>query len=219
MNNLETHVLRLIGEDTSSPDVFTDTTAGLTQIRDSLNDGVQALCLASGLYTRTYHLALLANRQFYRLGRGNDYFGYVVEAFDRNNRIRLKQVDLTSLSVNDPWFMKIGGSVTHYLQIGLDHIGFYRFPTAKGIVIELKCVCIPASYATSSDVVKVRQAYQRATVYFAVSEFYASRGDAKRAGEYLERALETSGLMQIHPRQAERQWQMRGPDSAPAEVR
>ena len=210
MNNLESHVLRLIGEDLTSPDVFADTTAGLTHIRDSLNDGIQALCLASGLYTRTYHLALLANRQFYRLAPVDDYFGYVVEAFDRENRRRLTQVDLLTLSLTDPWFMKTGGPVTHYMQVGIDHIGFFRYPTAKGIVIELHCVCIPAAYATSADVVKIRAAYQRAAVYFAVSEFYASRGDAKRAGEYLEKAMETAGMMYMHPKQAERQWQMQG---------
>ena len=214
MNNLETHVLRLIGEDVASPDVFTDTTAGLTQIRDSLNDGIQALCLSSGLYTRTYHLALLENRQFYRLATVDDYFGYVVEAFDRQNRRRLTQVDLTTLAQRDPWFMKTGGPVTHYMQVGIEHIGFWRYPTAKGTVIELNCVCIPAAYATSASVVRVRQAYQRAAVYMAVSEFYASRGDANRAGDYLERAMETAGMMYLHPKQAERIWQMQGrPDA------
>lgn len=210
MNSLETHVLRLIGEDIASPDVFTNDTEGLTQIRDSLNDGIQALCLSSGLYTQTYHLALLANRQFYRIAPVTDYFGYVVEAFDRENRRILKQIDLLTLAQQDPWFMKTGGPVTHYMQIGLEHIGFWRYPTAKGTVIELNCVMIPAAYATSASVVKVRQAYERAAVYFAVSEFYASRGDAKRAGEYLEKGMETAGMMYLHPKQFERQWQMQG---------
>jgi hypothetical protein len=210
MNNLESHVLRLIGEDISSPDVFTNDTTGLTQIRDSLNDGIQGLCLASGLYTRTYHLALLENRQFYRLAPMEDYYGYVIEAFDRENRRRLRQIDLLSLSLNDPGFMKTGGPVTHYMQVGLDHIGFWRYPTSKGVVIELNCVCIPAAYATSSNVVKIRQAYQRSAVYYAVSEFYASRGDATRANDYLKNCIETAGMMYLHPQQAESQWQMKG---------
>jgi hypothetical protein len=133
-----------------------------------------------------------------------------VEAFDRENRRKLRQIDLMSLSLNDPWFMKTGGPVTHYMQIGLEHIGVWRYPTAKGIVLELNCVCIPRAYTTSADVVRVRQAYQRAAVYYAVSEFYASRGDANRAGEYLEKGMETAGLMYLHPKQAERQWQMQG---------
>ncbi len=207
MNTLEAHVLRLIGENLSTPDVFADSTAGLTQIRDSLNDGIQALCLSTGLYTRTYHLALLANRQFYRLGDIGDEVGYVIEAMDRENRRRLIQTDLLTLARTDPWFMKTGGPVSHYMQIGVDHIGFYHFPTAMGTVIELTCVCIPAAYATSASVVKVRAAYQRAAVYFAVSEFYASRGDAARAGDYLKSAMETANLLYMHPSQAERVWE------------
>jgi len=214
MNSLESHVLRLIGEDIASPDVFANTTAGMIQIRDSINDGIQALCLATGSYTRTYHLALLANRQFYRLGTVNDSFGYVLEAFDREGRRRLTQIDLLTLSQRDPWFMKTGGPLTHYMQVGIDHIGFWRYPTAKGKVIELTCACIPAAYGTSSDVVKIRAAYQRAAVYLAVSEFYASRGDASRAGEYLEKGMETAGMMWMHPKQAERQWQMQRESNA-----
>lgn len=210
MNLLESHVLRLIGEDLSSPDVFVDTTEGLTHIRDSLNDGIQALCLATGSYTRTYHIALLANRQFYRIEPAEDYFGYVVEAFDREGRRRLAQIDLLTVSKRDPWFMKTGGPLSHYMQVGIDHIGFWRYPTAKGKVVELRCVCIPKAYATSVDAVKVRAAYQRAAVYFAVSEFYASRGDAKRANDYLTKAIETAGMMYLHPHQAERQWTMKG---------
>ena len=208
MNALESHVLRLIGEDLSSPDVFTNDTAGMTQIRDSLNDGIQTLCLVTGSYTRTYHLALLRNRQFYRIAPAQDYFGYVVEAMDRANRRRLAQIDLLTVSKIDPWFMKTGGPVTHYIQVGIDHIGFWRYPTAKGTVIELQCVCIPAAYATSVDAIKVRAAYQRATVYFAVSEYYASRGDAQRGQEYLTKAMETAGMMYMHPKEAERQWQI-----------
>ena len=41
MNELETHVLELIGESTSSPDVFADTDKGMAPIRDSLNDAIK----------------------------------------------------------------------------------------------------------------------------------------------------------------------------------
>lgn len=210
MNDLETHVLRLIGENTSIPDVFTDDDSGMAQIRASINDAVQELCMLTGSYRRTYHLALLANRQFYRLAPQNDFLGYIVGAWDRSQKRRLERIDLLAMSATDAWWMKRTGPPLRYMQLGLNHIGIYMAPSAKGIVLELDCVMIPKPYTDDVTPVKLRNNFQRAAVYFAVSEFYASRGDAKRAGDYLKRYLETAGIMQLHPIQAERQYQLGG---------
>ena len=48
MNELETHVLELIGEDVDSPDVFTDDDAGMAPIRDSINDAIEEISMVSG---------------------------------------------------------------------------------------------------------------------------------------------------------------------------
>jgi len=218
MNNLETHVLRLIGEDISSPDVFVDTTAGIAQIRASLNDGIQELCMVTGSYRRTYLLALLANRVFYRLAPQNDYLGYIVGAMDRQKRRRLVRTDLTALTCQDPWWLKRTGPAIQYMQLGTNHIGVYMAPSTKGIILELDCVMIPKPYAADKDPVKVRSQFETAAVYFAVSEFYASRGDAKRAVEYHAKYIETAGLSALHPMTADRQYRFGGQEEKPVEV-
>lgn len=210
MNSLESHALRLIGENTSSPDVFSDTASGMSPIRDSINDALQELCMLTGSYRRSYLLPLYADRQFYRMSFERDHFGWVVECWDRNRRRRLTQTDLIKLTHDDPWWMQRTGSPIEYMQIGPDILGLYYKPSANGTVLELSCVCIPKPYSSDTDPVKVREEFQRAAVYSAVCEFYASRGDAKRATEYFDRYLETAGLMGMKPEAQERPWQMGG---------
>ena len=48
MNAVETKVLELIGESTTSPDVFVDTAAGMAPIRDSINDAIQEITILTG---------------------------------------------------------------------------------------------------------------------------------------------------------------------------
>jgi len=210
MNDLESHVLRLIGENVTSPDVFLNTNAGLAQIRGSVNDAVQELCMVTGSYRRTYHLVLLANRQFYRLAPQNDYLGYIVGAWDRSMHRRLERTDLLALSQRDAWWMKRTGAALSYMQLGLNHIGIYMTPSTNGTVLELDCVMIPKSYTDDVSPVKLRNNFQRAAVYLGVSEFYASRGDAQRATDYLNRYLKTAGIMQLRPVTSERQYRLGG---------
>lgn len=208
MNSIEKHVLRLIGENIDSPDVFAD----ITPIRNSVNDAIQELCMVTGSYKRTYLLPLYNDRQFYRLGWEKDHFGYIVEAWDRTRGTRLIHTDLMALSEVDPWWMKLAGYPEYYMQIGSEFLAIYRKPSANGIVLELNCVCIPKAYTEDTDPVKVSEAYERAAAYLATSEFYASRGDAVRGKEYLEKYIDTAGLMTLRPEQAERQYQYQPTD-------
>jgi hypothetical protein len=210
MNDIETHVLRLIGENISTPDVFTDDDSGIAQIRTSLNDAIQELCMVTGSYRRTYHLSLLANRQFYRLAPQNDFLGWIVGVRDRSQKRSLHRTDVLAISAADPWWMKRTGPPLEYMQLGLTHIGIYMAPSTNGVVIEADCVMIPKPYTEDTAPVRLRDNYKRAAVYYAVSEFYASRGDAARAGEYLQRYLEMAGLKALHPSMAERQYRLGG---------
>jgi hypothetical protein len=203
MNALEKEVLKIIGESVSSPDVFTDTDAGLDPIRDSINDAVQELCMVTGAYQIKYYLALLADVWIYRLEWNTDYFGYVVQAWDRQRRYRLEQTDLLKLSNMDSEWMQTTGEPTHYYYLGYNMIGIYRTPSADGKIIELDCVSIPKPYTSEFGLVKLRANYERATVYYAVSDFYASRGDAKRASEYFTQYLEMANLMKLKPQTTE----------------
>lgn len=210
MNDLEKHALRLIGENASSPDVFTDTASGMAPIRDSINDAIQELCMVTGSYKKTYLLPLYADRMFYRMGWEQDHFGWVVEAWDRSRQRRLEQTDVLTLAMQDGFWMERTGNPEEYMQIGEDILGVFYKPSANGIVLELTCACIPKKYTVDTDPVKVREVFQKAAVYLAVSEFYASRGNASRATEYLNMYLETAGLTMMHPQTAERVYQMNG---------
>jgi len=212
MNTLEKHTLRLIGESIENPDVFLDTATGMAQIRQSVNDGIQELCMVTGSYRKTYLLPLYADRIFYRMGWEADHFGYVIEAWDRSRQVRLIQIDLIALNNYDSFWMKRTGNPDMYMQIGEDILGIFRKPSANGIVLELDCVCIPKAYTEDTDPVKIRETYERATVYLSVSEFYASRGDAARATEYLTKYIETAGLMTLHPQYQERFYRFKGKD-------
>lgn len=204
MNALEKHALRIIGESIDSPDVFLDTEAGMAPIRDSINDAIAELCMVTGAYKRSYLLPLYTDQQFYRLAWEADYFGYVTEAWDRMRNRRLTHTDLGALNAQDIQWMKHSGTPDKYLQIGEDIIGFYQKPASGGVVIELTCVCIPKPYNGNRPPVKLREQYERATVYYAVCDYFASRGDARRASEFFERYAETAGIMMLHPQAQEK---------------
>jgi hypothetical protein len=217
MNDLEKEVLKLIAEDVTTPDVFTDTAAGMVQIRDSINFSIQQLCMATGSNTKKYYLPLRESCQFYRMSWESDYFGYVVNAWDRSRHYRLEQTDVLRLNSQYPNWMKDTGYPEKYFHIGYQYIGIHMKPSASNGVLELDCVIIPKPYVEDTDPVKVREAFQRATVQYAVSEYYASRGDAAKATDWINRSLETAGLKKLNPLQSERVWQFGGnKQSAPS---
>lgn len=210
MNDLETEVLKLISENTDSPDVFTDDATGMAQIRDSINQGVQILCMLTGSYRKTYFLPLREDCQFYRLYWKRDYFGYVSQVWDRQRKYKLDQTSLGKLNNYDPAWMVRTGPAKSYFHIGWNVLGIYMKPSDSDRVLDLKCVVIPQDYTTDTDPIKLREAFERAAIQYAVSEFFASRGNAERANEWFRRGLETAGLKKIHPMYAEQIHQMGG---------
>lgn len=200
MNDLERHVLRLIGENISSPDVFLDTTAGLTQIRDSLNDAIQELCMVTACYHRPYPLSLVENRQWYKLDPQHDYVVYVYSVWDAGRLYRLERMGISEATkIAGDWASQTGPA-ERFICAGFDHIGIVYVPTETGRVLEVDCVCIPKPYADSTSPIRLRQNFERAAVYRAVGEFFASRGDARRALEYEERYFDTAKLMSLNPK-------------------
>jgi hypothetical protein len=213
MNNLEKEVLKLIGENTNTPDVFDAT--GILQIRDSLNAAVQQLCMVTGSYTKKYYLPLRTDARFYRMEWKTDHFGYVVNCWDRKRHKRLEQTDLLKLSAEDPIWINRNGFAEKYFHIGYEYLGIYMRQSQSDTVLELDCVVIPKAYTTDTDPVKLRESFERAAVQFAVSEYFASRGDAERATKWINSALETSNLKRLNPTQTERKWQWQRPSTIP----
>lgn len=201
-NALEVEVLQMVGEDTTSPDVYTD----ITPIRDSVNAAIQELCMVTGSVTATYHLPLEAGRNYYRTQWTDGDLGYVLNCRDVERKYALSQTDPATMSSCWPDHLKTTGYPTQYYQIGQKYLGLDRAPSASGGLLEIDCVIIPAAYTTDASPIPLRYAFQRAAVYYACSEFYASRGDAGRAQEMLQKYLETAGVMALSPQAADRQW-------------
>ncbi len=214
MNALESNVLRLIGENLTSPDVFTDDDSGMALIRGSLNDAIEELNMVSGAYSRRFWLATSEDQPFYRLAPVTDHIVYIKNAWDRETLSPLKQTDFDALRAHNPLWLECGGSPTSYCYAGFKYLILYPVPTGKGKIIDLECVCIPSRYTADTDIIKLREQYRRAAVYFAISEYFASRGDAGRATEYGLKYLETAGLMQLNPQTLDRTFQF-GKNSAP----
>ena len=197
MNALETEVLHLIGESVTAGDVFSDDATGLALIRGSLNDAIQEICAVTGGYHQPYYVPMIQDRCLYRMNWQTDYFGYVVQIWDRAARMRLTQTDVISLSMRGRQWMKETGDPREYAQIGFNNIIVFPKPSSSGKVLEMDCVAIPAAYTYDTDVIQIRENYRRCAVAYAVSEFYASRGDANRANEYYLKYAEGVGLKKI----------------------
>lgn len=205
MNELEKQVLRLIGEDVDSPDAFSD----ITPVRDSINDAIQEISVLTGSVKETYYLPLVSGQHFYRINLSSGEFGWITDAWIVSQRRRLEQTDLIRLNAENPRWMLDSGPPTQYMQIGEDVVGFYRAPSGGDDVVELSMVVIPKRYALTNDRVKVRDSFQWAAVHYAVSEYYASRGDANEAITWFERYMKALGLQTEYPESGEREWRYR----------
>ena len=204
LNSIETHVLEMIGESTDSPDVFTDTDAGMEPIRDSINDAIEEITMLTGSYKVQYRFPLIEGQGFYRLRLTNGSIGWITDAWLVSNKSRLTQTDETKLSMENPRWMVSQGTPREYLQIGKDIIGVYPRSSSTSDVLELSMVVIPARYTSGSDRLFLREAFKWGAVHYAVSEFYASRGDAKSAVDHHQKYLENIGMQSLYPKSAER---------------
>ncbi len=209
MNKLERHVLEMIGESTSSPDVFLDTDDGLEPIRNSINDGIQELSITTGAYKRDYILPLTQDATFYRLRFTEGQFGWVTDAWHIENQWRLTQTDLHKENREDPRWMDQTGEPERYMQIGLDIVGVWPRPSGVGTALNLTCVTIPDPYGTSTDRIKLRESFEWAVVHYAVGEYYAGRGDRREAMNHHKKFLEKLGLQEMYPESSEHQYRLR----------
>lgn len=208
MNDLEQHVLETIGEDTDSPDVFTDDSTGMAQIRDSINDAVEEITMLTGSVQGTYYMLLRADQSFYRMDFRRDRFAWITDAWLPSVKRRLTQTDLIKLNAENGSWLSDTGTPIEYGQIGKNI--FFTWPCAtSGIVVELKCVVIPDRYAEDYDRVKLREAFKWAAVHFAVGEYYASRGDAQQATYHYGIYLEKLGIQTMYPKAYEKPWAFR----------
>jgi hypothetical protein len=207
ISDLERMVLEMIGENPDSPDVFTDSVSGMSQIRDSISDAVEEISMVTGCNVRTYHLPLREDRAFYRLPMKWETMAWFHEAWLIGQKRRLVQRDFLWLTKENPRWLKDSGNPFDYCPVGSSIIAVHPVPAAAGDVIEIRMAVIPTPYTLGDDRIKLREDYQLAAAHFAIGEFYASRGDAKQAlyhhNIYVEKVIKQ---YLPYPEIAERPW-------------
>jgi hypothetical protein len=194
MHNLEKKVLELIGEDPDSPDVFVDTAAGIEPIRDSLNDAIQEIVTITGSNKQRYLIPLRAGQQFYRLLPTAGYLGWITDVWLVNKKRRLEQTGLMKVSRHDPRWMVSSSDPISYVPIGNNLVGLYPKPSASSDAIEVTVVEIPKEYDNERAKIKIKADFQYAAVEYAVSEYWASRGDADEATVHYGLYMKALGL-------------------------
>jgi hypothetical protein len=204
MNALEEKVLELIGEDTSSPDVFLDTSDGIAQIRESISDAIQEIVMLTGGFKRQYFLPLRSDQGFYRIRLEHGDIGWITDVWLVNQGRRLEQTDVIRLSLHDPRWMISSGTPEAYIPVGQDVFGVYPKPSASSDVLEITLVEIPSTYTSDADRIKLRDSFKYAVVNYAVADFWASRGDSSEAQKHFQMYLDALGLRQDYNLQAER---------------
>jgi len=205
MNDLERRVIEIIGESSTSPDVFTDDATGMAPIRDSINDAIEEITMLSGSVQRNYHMLLRSAQSFYRMDFRRDRFAWVTDAWLVSPKRRLEQTDLIALNNFNPRWLRNTGSPQSYGQIGKNIFFVWPCPAAE-MIVDLTCVVIPERYENDYERLKLRTIFRDAAARYAVGEYYASRGDAQQAiyhhNKYLE-GLQAAGL---YPRSYEKPW-------------
>ena len=194
MNDLEKLVLRQIGESVASPDVFSEGSDALLQVRRSINDAVQEVSMLTGAVKQTYLIPLVAETTFYRLWLKTDYVGWITDAWLVSNRRRLEQTDRFRLDKTAGWWLKHRGTPEAYFPVGLETVGIYPAPSGSTDVIELHCVVIPAPYVRDTERVRLRDTHKWAVVHHAVAEYYASRGAPMDAAQAIAQYADALGL-------------------------
>jgi hypothetical protein len=189
MHALETKVLELIGESTSSPDVFKDTPEGIAPIRDALNDAIQEIAMLQGSNKRQYFIPLRTGQQLYRFDLNYGYLGWVTDVWLVNKKRRLEQTGIMKLARYDPRWMVSSADPRAYFPIGTESICVYPKPSANTDTLEITIVEIPIEYTDDNSKIKLKSDYTYAAIEYAVSEYWASRGDAREATMHFENYL------------------------------
>jgi hypothetical protein len=199
-NALEKQVMRIIGENVDSPDVFSD----IQPIRDAISDAIQEIILLTGGYREKFAIPMVTGKTFYRLTLRDGEMGWVESAWMLNRKIPLSQTDLIMLNRNDPRWLTRKGLPEEYFPVGNDAIGLSPKPTSSSDILELDMVVIPAPYTNDTYRIKLRDEFRFGVVNYAVSEYYAGVGDAKRASDHFTAYADTLGLRRLYPGANER---------------
>jgi len=121
-----------------------------------------------------------------------------------NRKKPLAQTDLILLNHNDPRWLTRKGLPEEYFPVGNDVIGLSPKPTASSDILELDMAVVPYPYTNDSYRIKLRDEFHFGVVNFAVSEYFASTGDAKRAADHYTLYANILNLRKRYPQANER---------------
>lgn len=204
MNSLESRVLDLIGENTDSPDVFDD--EGIEEIRSHLNDAIEEVAVLTGCYKKVWHIPLKINCYFYRMP---DDFCWFESVYLVGIKRWLEQTSFIGLHHQDARWLRATGYPSFYAPIGARKFAIYPANSASLDSLEVSGVAIPERYTLDTDRIKIRKSFEWACVNRAVSEFWATRGDAQSAARYFQTYANEVGVPSMYPEMAERRWQFK----------
>lgn len=199
----------LIGENTDSPDVFDAT--GIEEIRSHLNDAIEEVAIITGCVKRVWHVPLKQYAIWYQVAGSDtaDRFGWFTSVWLANTKRELEQTSIQGLQQMDAWWMISTGTPQMYAPIGINKLAVWPSPSSSSDTLEITGVAIPTRYATDADLIKLRKQHQWACVNRAVSEFWATRGDAQSAARFFKDYSQSVGMLSMYPDYAERRWQYR----------
>ena len=162
-------------------------------------EAIQESQTLMGGYPEEYAIPLVSNKTFYRLTLQNGEMGWVENAWMMNQRRLLTQTDMILLGHHDPRWMTRTGLPEEYFPVGNNILGLSPKPSSAEDILEIDMVVIPAPYTTDTYRVKLREEFIFGVVNYAVGEYFAGTGDAKRASDHYAIYAETVGLRKIYP--------------------
>lgn len=208
-NYLEKAVMDLIGENSDSPDVFND--VGIAEIRSHLNDAIEEVAIITGSVKRVWHVPLKQYAIWYQVASSDnaDSFAWFTSVWLASNKRQLEQTSIQGLQQTDAWWMISTGNPRMYAPIGVNKFAVWPAPSSSVDTLEITGVAVPTRYSNENDIIKLRKAHQWACVNRAVSEFWATRGDAQSAARFFKDYSQAVGMATMYPDYAERRWQYR----------
>ncbi len=179
MNSIENRILRAIGEDPSSPDVFTS--SNLTPIRDSVNDAMEELCTLSDSIVNVYKLPLIADTNLYKMEWAGNQLCYVASVLLPETQKQLRATTLSAVEKYDRRWMSTVGTPTMFFPLGVDLLGLYPMYSDEGYYADIRCVVLPNRYETSTEPIQIRGDWEDAVVNYAVAEYFLGVGDLEKS--------------------------------------
>jgi len=185
MNSLEKRVLRIIGDDPDSPDVFDDD--NITPIRDSINDAIEEIAVMSGADKITYRMPIYANQNFYRFSFPKYQLAWVDSVYLPEKNRHVNQTSLGSVERRHPRWLTTSNTPEEYFIVGVNYIGFYPIYGDDGYHANIKCTILPTRYTRDTDVLRLREDRENAVIAYAAAEYFLTVLDMQSAIHWISR--------------------------------